>query len=166
MLIRPRKPLEERFWEKVEKGKENECWEWQGARSVGYGTIGSGGKNGNILKAHRVSWEIHNGKIPKGSHYGTTCILHRCDNPPCVNPNHLFLGTHKENMNDRDKKGRAADTRGNNNGSAKLTEEVVKILRALYKNRDITYVELGKEFGIHKVTVRKAVTGISWSNIN
>lgn len=75
------------------------CWEWFGGASAdGYGRFTHKGRK---LLAHRVSWEVHSGSIPRGM-----LVLHRCDNPPCVNPSHLFLGTHKDNAQDRERKGR------------------------------------------------------------
>lgn len=95
------KPLMPRFWEKVRRSK-NGCWNWVGAvmRSRGgYGAFNRG--NRKVISAHRFSWEVHNGSIPKGMF-----VCHHCDNPKCVRPNHLFLGTHKDNMSDATEKGR------------------------------------------------------------
>ncbi len=84
----------EHFWAMVAKGPS--CWEWQGRRyPTGYG------RSGHQVYSHRRSWEITNGPIPRGLH-----VLHKCDNPPCVRPDHLWLGTHADNMHDRDRKGR------------------------------------------------------------
>ena len=91
--------VEIRFWKYV--NKTDHCWLWIGGLRNGYGIINEGGKFGNAKYAHRISWQIHNGVIPDGMD-----ILHRCDNPPCVNPKHLFVGTHQDNMRDAKIKGR------------------------------------------------------------
>jgi len=117
----------DRFWEKVDKSAgPNECWVWTACRMVkGYGQVWYGNK---FTGAHRVSWEIENKtSIPEGLY-----VLHTCDNPKCVNPQHLFLGTAKDNVADCQAKGRANTARGEKNGKAKLTEEQVKEIRKLY----------------------------------
>ena len=95
--------LTARFWPKVDKS--GACWLWTAAARNGYGQLRVGAR---IIQSHRVSWELHHGPIPEGLH-----VLHTCDNPSCVNPDHLWLGTHGENMADRDAKGR--------NGNSKKT---------------------------------------------
>lgn len=91
--------LKQRFWSKVDVRSENECWEWQAGKSHGYGTFKLGVDQ--PAGAHRVCYEITNGPIPEGFH-----ILHKCDNPPCVNPKHLFVGNNKANVADAVRKGR------------------------------------------------------------
>lgn len=96
-----RRSLADRYWDKVIKA-EIGCWGWKAATNKdGYGLIGAGGSDGHMLLAHRVSWKIHFGEIPEGQ-----CVLHRCDNPPCTNPDDLFLGTRKDNAVDSWAKGR------------------------------------------------------------
>jgi hypothetical protein len=97
----PSRPLEDRFWEKVRKGPD--CWVWVGAVSAPgqHGRIWVAEERRKVI-ASRVSWTMHNGPIPDGME-----VCHRCDNPPCVRPDHLFLGTHRANMRDASDKGRA-----------------------------------------------------------
>ena len=113
---------------------------WNGSSNgYGYGRISS---NGGNKAAHRVSWEIHFGKIPKGGSYPGTCILHKCDNPPCVNPEHLYIGTQKDNVQDMIQKRRE-------NHETKITKEVIVLIRDLHRNRpDLLQKTLAKEFGI------------------
>lgn len=102
-------PIERRFWSLVQRGAVDDCWLWTGHRDPkGYGQIAAGGYRGGHLPAHRVSWELAYGPVPLGDGYHGACVLHRCDNPSCVNPQHLFLGSHLDNMLDMKRKGRAA----------------------------------------------------------
>ena len=103
--------LIKRFDAKFDQKADNDCWPWTAATSKGYGQIGYKGK---LIYAHRLAWVFKNGAIPKGKH-----ILHKCDNTKCVNPHHLFLGTHSDNMKDMEKKGRGRT------GRRKLTEKQV-----------------------------------------
>ena len=118
-----------RFWNKINKTNKHECWEWLGSKdSCGYGRFGF---RYTLLSSHRVAWELTNGKIIDTLH-----ILHRCDNPACCNPDHLFIGTHQDNMNDRDMKGRAGGGSliGEANPRSKFTEGQIISMRNLYKS--------------------------------
>jgi hypothetical protein len=113
-----------RFWQKVKISDDISCWEWTASkRHFGYGQI-------NIrrypFKAHRLSWIIHFGVIPNGF-----CVCHRCDNPGCVNPSHLFLGTQTDNMTDMNRKLRHGGPKGESHPSAKLTNAQVAEIRTL-----------------------------------
>jgi len=118
--------LEQRFWRKVDRRGPDECWPWTGGKTpCGYGLIRSSG-HGHLRQTHRVSWILANGSIPRGM-----CVLHSCDNPPCCNPAHLWLGTHAENMADRDAKGRGTTTAALARIAAKRAKRAV--LRAARK---------------------------------
>lgn len=164
---RPPTPLEERFWEKVDVRGPGECWPWTAStRGFGYGQIAAGAPSRKILEAHRVSWEIHNGPIPVGEGHHGTCVLHTCDNPPCVNPQHLFLGTFTDNMQDRDEKGRTRGGKlaGEEHGRAKLTGEQVFEIRQTYVKRSRTYgtYALARKYGVCNTTIGRIVNGKHW----
>ncbi len=97
-----RQSIINRFWPKVKVDQPDKCWEWKACKlpPCGYGLL-SDVKGKSPLRAHRVSWEIHNGPIPKGLH-----VLHNCDNPSCVNPAHLAVGTQKDNIMAASSRGR------------------------------------------------------------
>lgn len=149
----------DRFWRKVRKGGPAECWEWTASRvaSGGYGQFNLDGKP---VRAHRLSWELANGPVPAGLQ-----VCHTCDNPPCVNPRHLFLGTIKENAHDRDRKGRARPgwVPGSKNGCAKLTEAQVVDIRARAFNE--TYQSLATEFGVSRTLISMIVSRKQWTHI-
>ena len=135
--------------------KTTSCWEWTGSKDkCGYGVIKLWQRN---LKAHRVAYEIATGVNPEGS-----CVLHRCDSPACVNPDHLFLGTPGDNARDRSKKGRTGDIRGEKNGRAKLSVEQVAEIRRLYQETGISKVKLGKKFGVSDTQIGFIVRNKEW----
>ncbi len=151
--------LEARFWPKVHK--TDGCWLWTGATLQGYGKIGAGGHKGRPLSAHRVSYEIHYGPIPEGMH-----VCHRCDNPSCVRPDHLFIGTPADNIADMFSKGRnpPRDNKGVRNGSAKLTaEKVVEIRRD--RAAGVLLKDLARKHGVSLTTISGAARGRNWQHI-
>jgi hypothetical protein len=129
-----RRSLADRFWEKVEK--TDGCWLWTASlNGGGYGTINAGGR-GRPLLAPRVSWELHNGPILDG-----LFVCHHCDNRRCVRPDHLFLGSAIDNMQDMKRKGRHV-------GNRKITRQQVAEIRRLYAAGGISQEKLGERFGI------------------
>lgn len=115
--------LPETFWTLVQRGNRRDCWTWKGTIITGgYGVF----RVGKVRKgaAHRVAWMLTHGRIPPG-----LLVCHKCDNPPCCNPAHLFLGTHAENVHDCIQKGRRARMLGSKHPMAKLTESDVTVIR-------------------------------------
>ncbi len=153
------RPLAERFWKKVRK--TDTCWLWIGAHGPsGHGVISSGGgKHQKHLRATAVSWEIANGPVPDGFD-----ICHHCDNPPCVNPAHLFLGTALDNMRDCIKKGRFKFLKprpGETNNNVKLTWPIVRDIRAAYAAGE-NLSDLSRHYLVARSTLREIVTGRCW----
>jgi hypothetical protein len=147
----------ERFWTKVDKS--GDCWEYKGGKKVdGYGVYHL---NKKTVRAHRYSWEISNGPIPEG-----LLVCHRCDNPGCVNPDHLFLGTQIDNMQDSIKKGRFVKREGENNPRSILTEKKVLTIRADYEAMEKkNMAELGRKYDIPAGQIESIVKRIIWKHI-
>ena len=148
----PQKPtLKERLLGRVSLSAKG-CWEWRGSLdSSGYGHIGiAAGRN---AKAHRVSYQIHRGQIPEG-----LMVCHKCDNRICVNPDHLFLGSHQDNMADRDLKRRSAA--GERNGMSKITREIA----AYIKHSPLSERAIARELGLHRGTVNAVRAGRTWKD--
>ena len=149
-------PLSQRFWMKVDKSPSNNCWEWTACKDFGYGVFMVYGKK---WRAHRYSWFIHNGEIPEGM-----LVCHHCDNPGCVNPKHLFVGTQSDNIRDAFSKGRKIlpDNRGENSGAAKLTWEQVREMRSLYLAGKRNRSELAEIYRISSGHVSSIILHRSW----
>jgi len=150
-IKRPRVWVIDNFWSHVDKsGGKNACWPWtKHIDDTGYGRAASRKNNRDVL-SHRHAWTFTNGKIPKGLQ-----VLHSCDNPPCCNPAHLFLGTHQDNMKDRNKKRRF---------SAVLTEKDVRIIRHKY-SRGTTQIALAKEFKVTPSNISLICSRTNWSDV-
>jgi len=151
------KPIEERFWAKVNKSGPNDCWNWIGGKDEdGYGRIGVGPIPGKVLKTHRFSYTIHKGEIPDGM-----LICHKCDNPSCVNPKHLFAGTNLDNRRDAKKKGRQYYP----GFLSKLTVDQVKEMRQIRSETGLAYQKIGDRFGVSQTTAMHAIKGVTFKNL-
>jgi hypothetical protein len=149
------RPLAERFWEKVDVRGTGECWPWLAStKQGGYGKIASG--DGRILLAHRVAYQLASGPVQPG-----LVVCHRCDNPGCVNPAHLFLGTQAENLRDMRTKGRGNPPRGSQHPKTQLTNEIVTRIRADTRS----HRRLAREYGIGKSTVGMIKAGATWKHL-
>lgn len=145
-----------RFWSHVRVGGRLECWEWQaGLRCGGYGVFVL--RHGKTLPSHRFIWSEIHGEIPKGLN-----ICHKCDNPRCVNPRHLFIGTQYDNIQDQIRKGRMV--RGEQHGRAKLRAAQVLEIRAL-SNSGVTFAEIGRRFSIAWQHAQNIVNRRIWRHV-
>lgn len=154
------KPLRERFLSHVKVTQS--CWLWEGSKSHGgYGFIRV---NGETMQTHRVSYQLFKGEIPEG-----LFVLHTCDVPACVNPSHLKLGTHQDNMADMMSKGRQAKGEdiakkisGENSPSAKLTRAQVEEIRRLVEQEGKTQLEVANRYGLRQSTISNIILRITW----
>jgi len=168
---RPRPPADPmpRFWAFVQKTAT--CWNWTGKRDKGYGKFWWQGRS---VTASRFAYEQLVGPLPAGS-----CVLHRCDNPACVRPDHLFAGTIADNTRDAIQKGRfdplaikrARKAQGRTNGRTKLTEEQVQEIRTRYRRGNAPHATgtslraLARRYGVTKYTVFSVLHGLTWRHL-
>lgn len=156
MGVYPRPSLQERLMRNT-RVTEADCVEWLGPFSpAGYGHIGQrvNGKY-RTYRTHRLSFEIANGAIPAGK-----VIRHKCDNPPCINPNHLELGSDADNIRDRDERDRTA--RGERSGNSVLTSDQVGQIRAQYEAGGVTQKTLAAQFGVCQAHISKVIRRVNW----
>lgn len=162
-------PLAVRFAERVDKtpghGPQGDCWLWTGAKTqFGYGQIGRGGGRGQRVDyAHRVSYEIEHGLVLGAARETGVLVLHRCDNPSCVNPTHLFLGSDADNSADKIAKGRnrTGDQAGERNPRSRLTDDTVRAMR-LQRG---SYSETAEAFGVSVTTAWNVRNRVTWKHI-
>ena len=158
-MIENKSNVYQRLIRHMEINKTTGCWEWQGSKRSGYGRMIIGSRTDGTRKTvstHRLSYELNYGEIPQGME-----ICHKCDNPCCINPDHLFAGTRQDNIDDRERKGRNNPPKGEKHAKAKLTErDVIDIRNKRAAGK--SFGKLAKEYGVHKKTIQNAVSGKSW----
>jgi hypothetical protein len=145
------------FWSHLNK-KENGCWEWSHRRNPsGYGTLKVMNKH---ALAHRIAWEIAVSEIPEN-----LCVLHRCDNPSCCNPAHLFLGTREENNADKMSKGRHVSLNGTKHPRTYISEDKVKEIRRMAESK-IPHRRIAQHFNMPYQTVYSIISRASWKHVS
>lgn len=158
---RPVRPLADRFWEKVDRRGEDDCWPWGGkTTTAGYGQISRGRNADGLVYAHRLSYEMAKGPIPDG-----LVIRHRCDNRVCVNPRHLDVGTYADNSRDCVERGRTAKHQGEAHPQAKVTEADVLEIRRLVSS-GVSQGAVAARFGMSQQGVSNIVTRRNWSHLS
>lgn len=147
----------QRFWSKIDRRGPDECWEWKQVRKEGYGAFCYGDKR---IKAHRLSFMMHHRPLYEGEY-----VCHTCDNPPCVNPNHLWAGTHAQNMADMAAKGRSNSSQktGEGNSNSTLTIPEVMAIRVLWRNH-LPQSQIATFLGCSKATVSLVCNEGRWAS--
>lgn len=143
--------------------KTDGCWLWTGNRGpTGYGTIGVtiNGRNFTAVRVHRIAYVLAYGSLPDG-----LVVCHHCDNPSCVRPDHLYAGTMADNVRDRDRRGRRADTRGGLSPNTHFTVSIVRDIRRL-RASGATYPELAGAYGVTKQCIWRIVHRQSWQHVD
>lgn len=151
----------QRFWQRVDRsGGPDACWIWQASIDEGgYGCFYATTEEGGLqIKAHRYAWILTHGKIPDGLQ-----VCHACDNPPCVNPAHLFIGTATDNMADMIAKGRKP--RGEASGTARLTDDNVRYIREHYRPGETTFTEFANMFGVTYHAIANLIRRKTWKHL-
>lgn len=154
--------MRERLFAKITVNPVTQCWEWQGTiAATGYGqlTLATGKSGGKAASTHRLSWQEFRGPIPDG-----LWVLHKCDVKRCINPDHLFLGTHTDNVRDCIAKGGWPSRQGENGAMAKLTNAKVRLIRKLCAIGR-TQASFARRFKVNPSAVSRAVRGETWRNV-
>lgn len=157
-------PLEERLKSMATVNPKSGCWEWQGSKRNGYGrTIVGSRKDGTrkSVAAHRIAYEVWKGEIPEGYE-----VCHKCDNPSCINPDHLFVGTRQDNIDDRERKGRNVVKIGEEQARSKLTKKAVKDARWERAYAGTPFQQLADRYGVSKKTMQNAIKGVTWKCVS
>jgi hypothetical protein len=168
---------EKQFWAAVDQRGDDQCWEWQRC-TTGVGRYGAFRVSGKQRGTHRIAWELTHGPIPSG-----LWVLHHCDNPPCCNPSHLYLGTAADNAHDREKRNRsltgehhpnsgkvftqptpAQRARGERHGSSKLNENAVCEMRKLHSEGRLV-ADIARRFNVSWNTAAKVVKRENWRHV-
>jgi hypothetical protein len=138
------------------------CWDWTGSRNNQYGNIFIRWENGRgvMQQAHRASYELLFGEIPDG-----LVVCHKCDNPKCIRPDHLFVGTPQDNMDDMVAKGRGGSTRGSKNHLAKLNELDIPVIRRMCKDKKLTQQQIGDHFGVTRAAIKAIHLRVTWKHL-
>lgn len=160
--VRDRRPWAEKFLERVDVRGDDECWEWKGEsrHKFGYGSCTDPRNQHRSVNTHRASWLHFRGPLKR-----TDWVLHKCDNPPCCNPNHLFIGSCTDNIKDMVSKHR--NTKGADHPKSKMTKEFVEQIRRRYTRRgtgNCTIPVLAKEYGISNSTVSMILRNKHWTD--
>jgi len=163
----------DRFFAKVVKS--DSCWLWAGCKdrkgygkfSVGHSKNPDGSRRNSMVSAHRFSYELAHGPIPSNDQHHGVCVLHKCDTPACVNPDHLFLGTNTDNVKDMDAKGRrvVVAKRGEAHANSVLNEMQVREIVRLHRVDKVTQIQLSKDYGVCGATINHIFTGRLWGHL-
>jgi hypothetical protein len=161
---KPIMDIKDRLMSHVVINPISNCWEWQGNKRQGYGrTIIGSRKDGTrrSVSAHRLSYEVFKGEIPNEYE-----VCHKCDNPCCINPEHLFVGTRQDNVDDRERKHRNIVKIGEEQPRAKLTKKAVKEARWERCCKGTSYGNLARKYGVSKKTMMNAIKGVTWKCVD